>query len=357
MIFYFFCYPHGPVGKAGYEHEIVALAEGLKELNVKIFGNVNYWSASPGSNDYLINDRPEVDFEKCDVVVFSSVIYNYERLDLLPKNLFCDRRKYKLIFIDSSDGLITPGYKDEIRKADLVLKTHYCHKNNYPENFRPWQFGLTNRIINASKPLPYSARNNDAIVNFRVKHHLRDLAEQKVMHNVYEMLERNTTTNSFDYSKLSNFDRHYWNLTGRRHYPDYYERLGKSKVCAAFGGILGNSKIQKSDPISKILGKLNRYFNFYEYDCIAQFDSWRFWESMVSGCVTLHVDFEKYGAVLPVMPENEIHYLGINFSDLNDASRKLKAVDRYEFIGNHARKWALKYYSPRAVAERLLNLL
>jgi hypothetical protein len=357
MTFYFFCYPHGPTDRAGYEHEMVALAEGLKELNIKIFGNVNYWPASPESDRYLISYQPEVHFQECDVVVFSSVLYNYERLDLLPENLFDKNRKYKLIFIDSSDGLITPGYKDEIRKVDLVLKNHYCHKYNYPQNFRPWQFGLTNRIIKASKPLPYSARNNDVIVNYRVKHHLRDLAEKKVMHNIYNVLHKNTTIDSFEYSKLSNLDRHYWNLTGKRHYPDFYERLGKSKACAAFGGTLGNSRMQTSGLTSKILRKLNQYFTLYDYDCIYQFDSWRFWESMVSGCVTLHIDFEKYGVVLPVMPENEIHYLGINFSDLNDASRKLKAVERYEIIGNNARKWVLENYSPRAVAEKFLNLL
>jgi hypothetical protein len=106
-----------------------------------------------------------------------------------------------------------------------------------------------------------------------------------------------------------------------------------------------------------VLRKIEQYFNFYDYDRIFQFDSWRFWESMVSGCVTLHVDFEKYGVVLPIMPENEVHYIGIDLSNFEDACRKLKSVEKFEAISCNSQRWVLENYSPKAVAKRLLSLL
>jgi hypothetical protein len=37
---------------------------------------------------------------------------------------------------------------------------------------------------------------------------------------------------------------------------------------------------------------------------IARWESWRFWESLASGCATVALDFEEYGLVLPVIPKN-----------------------------------------------------
>lgn len=364
MIVYFFCHPHGPAAESAYEHTIVALAEGLKELNVNVVGNVNYWPAAPDSDNYLsdnylIEYRPEICFDECDVVVFSSNIYDYSRSDLLPKTLFDSDRTYKLVFIDFADGLITPAYRDEIRAVDIVLKTHYCHKYDYPKNFYPWQFGLTNRIIEAANPLPFSERNNDVLVNFRVDHKLRNLAEKKVMHYAYTQLNKNTTTSSFEDIKFKDaLDLHYWTLSGRRHDPEYYHLLGRSKACAAFGGVFENS-IMQQHPVQlfRRIGKIAQRLHWLEDDRIFQFDSWRLWESMVSGCVTLHVDFEKYGAILPVMPENGVHYIGIDFSDLEGAGKKLTAANHYETIGNNARTWVLANYSPGAIAERAIAML
>ena len=83
-----------------------------------------------------------------------SYLYDYQRQDILPQNIFDANRKYKLVFIDAADGLITPGYSEELRQVDFVLKSHYCNKYKYPKNFVPWQIGLTNRIID------YATRNS-----------------------------------------------------------------------------------------------------------------------------------------------------------------------------------------------------
>lgn len=363
MKFYFFCHPQAPADKSGYEHGIIAIAEGLKQLGIEFYGNIDYWEVEPNSNNFLINKTEIFSYSDCDVVVFSSEIYNQNRLDLLPNDLYNPNRKYKIIFIDSSDlivssdGYITPGFYKEIRNVDFVLKSHFCNKYKYPTNFIPWQFGLTNRIISSVRPISFNNRNNEVLVNFRCKHQLRDLAEKKIMKTIYTELAKNSTTDSFDLHDFNDLEQHYWTLTGRRHYSSYYERLGNSKACATFGGFLQTSKSNSRNILFKILRRIDKSYNIFNYDRILQFDSWRFWESLASGCLTIHANFEKYGVVLPVMPISGKHYLGIDFSNLKKSKSDLLKFDDYENIANNGREWVLNNYSPVKVAERLLNLL
>lgn len=361
--FYFFCHPHAPAEKSSYEHGIVAIAEGLSELGIEIYSNLNYWEKTPDSNDYLIKHHKGIEYFDCDVVIFSTETYLSSTPDLLPKDLFQEQRKYKLIFIDSSDavpsadGFVTPGFDQKFRKVDFVLKSHFCKKSKYPSNFVPWQFGLTNRMISSLKPLPFNERKNEVLVNFRCKHQLRDLAEKKIMPTVYESLAKNSATDSYDENRTDNLEHHYWTLTGRRHYSSYYKRLGSSKACAAFGGFLQTPKSNSTNIVFKILRRIDAMFNIFNYDRILQFDSWRFWESLASGCLTIHIDFDKYGVVLPVMPVNGTHYLGVDFSNLEKSKNDLKQVEKFESIANAGREWVLNNYSPVKVAERLLSLL
>ncbi len=91
---------------------------------------------------------------------------------------------------------------------------------------------------------------------------------------------------------------------------------------------------------------------------VIQFDSWRFWESLLAGCVTLHVDLEKYGAVFPVMPENWKHYIGIDLDDIEGSLVRIKEnLPRFSEISRAGREWALANYNPKIVAERFLEII
>ena len=58
----FFLTPVYPYGNDHYFHEIIVLAEGLKEIGVKLFGNVNYWQDYE-SKKYLINKSEDNDYD------------------------------------------------------------------------------------------------------------------------------------------------------------------------------------------------------------------------------------------------------------------------------------------------------
>jgi len=86
-----------------------------------------------------------------------------------------------------------------------------------------------------------------------------------------------------------------------------------------------------------------------------QWDSWRLWESLAAGCVTFHVDFEKYGLYPPVMPENWRHYVGIDLNKIQEAVERIAAEPQLlENISLQARRWAIEHYSPVPTALRFL---
>jgi hypothetical protein len=91
---------------------------------------------------------------------------------------------------------------------------------------------------------------------------------------------------------------------------------------------------------------------------IVQWDSWRFWESLAAGCVTFHLDFEKYGIDLPVMPENWRHYIGIDLDNVQATIDRITAnPEILEYIAQEGRSWAIKNYSPVPTALRFLEIV
>ena len=77
---------------------------------------------------------------------------------------------------------------------------------------------------------------------------------------------------------------------------------------------------------------------------------------MAAGCVTLHVDFEKYGFELPVMPENWRHYIGIDLDNIPESiARITEQPELLERISAEGRLWAINNYAPKATALRFLE--
>ncbi|MEO6456362.1 MAG: hypothetical protein ABIN97_19955 [Ginsengibacter sp.] len=356
---FFICYPPGPPEKAGYEHQAICLAEGLTELGCSINSNFNVWQKDVNSNNYLLSASSEPEsYRDCDIVLFTSTLFNYERLDLLPADLYNKKRKYKLVLLDDSDGPVTPGYRTEIiQNVDLVLKSHYTTFFRYPKNFYPWQFGLSNRIINAVEPVKYSEREKQILVNFRVKHGIRDIASKKILPIIYKKFLPNTEVDLFpDINTMNEQDKLYWQQTGRRHYPYYYERLSNTMACACFGGEIYNDN--NISLTRKIIKKFYKGSAFNSSSKIYQFDSWRFWEALVAGCCVFHIDIKRYGAVLPINPVNGKHYIGVNLLNPNQLNKIMKeSYSYFEDIGSYGREWALNYYTPKKMAERFLELV
>ena len=86
-----------------------------------------------------------------------------------------------------------------------------------------------------------------------------------------------------------------------------------------------------------------------------QWDSFRLWEAFSAGCLVIHTDLDEEGCVLPVMPQNGFHYLGLNLKNPRGMrERILKLSSSFGQIAQNGREWALANYSPRAIAQRFL---
>jgi len=349
-----------------FSHLSICLAEGFKELGIPFYSNINYWQISPDREEYLFCYDPNVTYTDCSVIILDFRLLRKPNSFALPENLFLSERKFVTVYLDDMDGFTL--WNPHLNNFDFRFRTHYNTKSQYPSNCRPWVFGLSNRILKETKK---SSKNPTKkirlLVNFRVNQEdlmysncwlrasqgyliidkgsiiidrpLRKIVCEEFLPLIQKILPLDDTVDDFDKTPSDSYHYLQWKQTGQRHYPSYYQRLKESAACACFGGCVTSSYFT-GEPI------------------VEWWDSWRFWESLAAGCVTFHVDFDKYGVKLPVMPENWRHYIGIDLDNMQDT------VDRIaddpgilEKISIEGRHWAIDHYGPVPTALRFLEML
>jgi hypothetical protein len=347
---YFFLHPQGPPEDASYQHCAVALGEGLRALGIAFSSNIDYW---PGTEGPLFRRDTDVRPEECAVIVVND---EYDRTGRIPEHLFGGGRQ--TIYIDSSDGWRTRAEGRYYRQFDLVLRTHLNGHYHYPQNIHPWAFGLTERIISACEaPNSYEARERRILSTFRVTHPVRDAASRIMLKYLSGRFSIDRELDSPP-AAGSGEDRALWEATGRRHYPGYFARLRKRMLCAAFGGYFAPGVFRSTENLpERVLYSLGWRLGV-RTGTIMQFDSWRFWESLAAGCLTLQVEYARYGCLLPEMPSNGEHYAGFDLGERHRAPW-VRDADEKELarVAAAGRMWALEQYSPRAAARRMLGLL
>ena len=228
MIAYFHC--NKPKNLSSVFHDYSCIAEGLQSLGATCYGNMDMCQKDVQGN-FLIKREEHFDRKDADWIFFHQVIYRngVSKADETIRTITdVSNRKYKTFFIDSADGLRTPGFSKGARSCDVVLKSHYNRKYKYPSNFTPWQFGLSNRIINAVRPKLFYERDNSILVNFRAKHQLRDYVNTLIRPVIEKHYRWDDQTDSFTSDELEGNDLLYWQQTGARHYPQYYNKLSNT---------------------------------------------------------------------------------------------------------------------------------
>ncbi|WGV28231.1 glycosyltransferase family 1 protein [Halotia branconii] len=358
---YFYCDPRKgiPTGDK-FQHLLICLAEGFRELGIPFFSNINYWQESPEKEEYLFNHRPDITADDCSIVVLTNNWFNIK--EPLPTRLFHAQRQYKTVYLDGDDSDKTYIDKPEFRQFDFIFRNHFNKKLNYGHNFYPWSFGLSNRILQQVNAVPsFQQRKRQILINFRhwrTGHPVRNISCSSFMPQISKILQiDNSVDNPHNISEDS---YHYlqWLQTGGRHYPTYYQRLQNSMACACFGGFFVPAWPQNPGNLINRSGKHLLSRLRLKTKTIVQWDSWRFWESLAAGCATFHIDFEKYGISLPVMPQNWQHYIGIDLDNVQASIDKI--ADDPEILKRVAiqgRIWALENYSPVPTARRFLETI
>jgi len=356
---FFYCCPTETSENAAYQAAIVALAEGFKELGIPCYSNIDYWKIHANKDEYLCQYDPAVQPDDCTIVVIDGIWFTFG--NTFPENLFHSERKYVTVYLEQSAGG-KYGWEPEFRQFDFIFRSHYNCEFQYPSNFYPWAFGLTNRIIQETQKIPdFSEREDNLLVNFRIKHPLREFIIANFLPLINSTLKVDSSTDGFDAIPTDPYHHLQWEQTGMRHYPNYYARMKKAIACACFGGLFINpwprDKFGPTNFGDRLLNRFLKNLNLGSKR-LMNWESSRFWESLASGCVTFHVDLAKYGASLPIMPENWRHYVGVDLENMEmTIARLLEEPNLLETISVEGREWALKHYSPVPTAIRFLETI
>jgi len=368
---YFFC-KNEPYN---YQHDIVIIAEGLKKLGIDFYSNTDYWKENIYSDDYLFKHNKNVNPKDCDIIIYPYSYFYKTNPDYSITIYNINSREYQnfkgiLIYLDSNDQFYNISSSKEFQQFDLILKSHFNKKCKYPENFRPWTFGLPYRIIKRFENIkPFESRKPEILSNFAASHGYEHQLRAKMKIEFYPLINKqykiNQTIDELFNPPSDPYEKLMWNQCWGRYNENYFKRIEEVQMQMAFCGFLipnlpfnpfylnggGNkNKIYKSlfSLTSKIQNGLPR---------LIQWDSWRFWESLAAGCVPIHIDLEKYGVELPIMPINWKHYIGINLKNIKeDVDRLTNKKNTILEISKAGKKWAMENYSPQEMAKRLLKL-
>ncbi len=206
----------------------------------------------------------------------------------------------------------------------------------------PLAFGLSKGLIAATRQQPaFAARRRGALRNFRatLSQSLRALLDLTYV----PALSRNMPVDHEIHAA-----------------PAYVAALLNTQICLAYGGdlyapIAGNPWFAKNDPA---LAAAHGFKELKAPAMVMRWDSFRLWESFAAGCLTVHLDFEKYGFALPVKPVAWQHYAPIDLDDITGSVDALLAREKdWPAIAAAGRAWALEHYAPVPTAIRVLSAM
>lgn len=319
-----------------FSYAATCLADGLSQLGVPIHANISY-------SDPLICDfrfeccaDPARQREACCVLIDiqDSGPYNGQNVRITPPH----EMTLALCMQDNVGEFCIDG-------VSAFLCTHENHFRILAGRRVPIAFGLSSSMIRRSMGLgPAERRNGMILRNFRpsLSQELRACLDLVLVPGLQRHFSVDTRIAG----------------DGRWH-DDYYGLLRSSLGCLAYGGYFAqdlskNEYFMRDDTFRAFLSSVAQG----RETVVLRWDSWRFWESLLFGCLTLHLDFKEYGFMLPVMPENWRHYVGINLADVRrDVERLMDERNRWDEIAWNGRMWAIEHYSPLAVARRFVKLL
>lgn len=361
------------------QDDIIGLAEGLRALGIPYYSRANYWRLHPTHEEWLFTADPAVSPLECDVVVYPCTYFRWVKMRTfelverpLPVELFQAGRRHRNILFDFLDGHRTISWRPEFRSFDLILRAKLNRRAWHPPNLRPWTLNLSNRVLDhTAGGTPFAQRRRTCLVNFGASHPyphgVRTHAEAAFHPGLAELLPLDRTTDDLRQPPAAAGARLLWEQTGGRFSAAYYDRLKSAQAVSCFCGDLV-PPLPWGDPGALLLGGNRARLRRLLYGALAlfdprperivQWDSFRFWETLAAGSVAFHVDLERYGAWLPVMPENWVHYVGVDLDHPAPALARLRDdPGQLEKIAAAGRAWALEHYSPTAVAQRFLSLL
>lgn len=366
----FFITPVYPFGDDHYYHEIIALAEGFKELGHEVFSNHDYWFI-PDDKQFLLKGNKSKDY---DLGIYD---YRYARSfeHLLFRKGFPNLPKQaKHFLIDRNDG-ISPIWeldKTYLKAFDLIFSGNLFISKSYPTKVKPWAIGLTNRQMQYLDLNSGSDIKDQIGYNFRVGHNMRKIVFDNLQSSdlPFQLVNEVTHNQQEVVVILNEDDSVYNNASTGRHHPEYFNKLNTNLLFLTFGGYLEyrpiryrpyNFESRASRKFYHLRARLERALGLddeHNY-LVYQQDNFRFWEAMYSNSCPISLHAEKWDYLLPETPINGLHYLGITDLKCAKVTETLHelTLEEIRLIGYNGKQWTSQHYSPAAQATRILNFL
>lgn len=349
-------------------HISVSIAEGLDELGITIFANQDCWPSYFKNGEYLFKHDENIHPNDCAICVadISNIELTMSKGKVHPLFLCADQLRQDLIIVlldmGDTENLVNIDNNNLMLRG--VLKTHLNKILEYPNFYFPWAFGLNKRIIQSTeRALPFGERKQEIISIFRssLNQSVRIAMNFAFLSNLQQKIKINDDLIQSEintpYASNSQLDNFYAQLLKNHHMPNWFKILRESKFCCAYGGNFECANLTRRFDPENIIRTNIVSGGIKPKSSIMRWDSWRFWESLAAGCVTIHLDFEQCGFLLPVQPVNWQHYVGIDLTNPKaTAERILDEPELMEEIAENGRQWALDHYSPVPVACRLLDI-
>lgn len=357
-----------------YDDGLAYLAEGFAALGIGCYGTRNYWSQ--GVTAVPLVQQEDVTRSRWDAIFVSNNAYRFDHIDgegryhvrtKKPDWSAYARQTEQLVLIDVQDGYSDLGGADPLLR--VIYRAKFNRRCRQSTKSRPYIQGVTQRCL-ALAPRPRDSRENERAVldSFGFTHNYTHGTRHRFRAEIGPCLEQHgvaihrRVAGSLHTEPSDPVAAHWWRLTHGKHNPDYYDLIRRYPVHACFCGDM--IPAFPTDPTGIIQGGGRARVRRAVYSALAklllrpqrllQWDSWRFWETLALGSVPLMFDLDAVGAHLPVMPQNWVHYVGLD--PRRPAKSTAELVRRWSELPQIAAQghaWLLEHYSPSANARRL----
>jgi hypothetical protein len=336
-MFYFLLKPYKKPTEANYQHAAILFAEGLQALNKPFTANIDYFPDPSGN--YLFRQGT---VDKTTQYIVTSHPEEFKDLLLLQQ-----LQQHKLIIFDS---------KDEWVRSSSTALSHLSYRyfmttaKVITDKVKPLCFGATNRMVAASasastataSALATADKWQDRKEAIFWAHRVDNHQIRNYVKNYY------TRSNTPLHIHLDNFEPavvaveatavaalHYWQHTGRRHSPAYFNALQEYKCMDAHGGY----------PTRE--GSIN------------QWDSWKVWEGLLAGMLVITADLDYYKIKLPFPLLPYQHYIPIRYDHIEDGYNALNRLsdEKKAAIAKAGQEFALKNFTPKSMAKYIMDNL
>ena len=312
------------------------LSYGFKQLGIPFWGELESDNFQKSVTKIPIPKGTEENLHNAAIVIVDILFGPKRAFHTVP----ITNHARNVIFLSISDNI-----NDFILDTpNPLFITHYSSLRVLPYNRKPWAFGINASLIEwlIENKDENRIRDNKILANFRPS------MNQSIREMMNHIFERPIS----QYFEVDNCISD----SGRFGF-EHYKKLQSYQMCCAYGGLFigdisKNPHFSQQEPFASFLKKIK----MTDDPVVIRWDSWRFWESMALGATTITLDLEKYGCILPEMPQNWKHYIGIDLENINrDIQRIVDNPGLIEQIGIEGQIWALENYSPLAVAKRFIR--